>query len=57
MAETVTVMRAPRKGEFWYQPTDAAMYKYLLVRLVVGILAGTLAWFVGHSVLRALIHH
>ncbi len=50
-------MKVPQKGDFWYQPTDAAMYKYLLVRLVVGIVAGVIAWLIGSTVLRALIHH
>jgi hypothetical protein len=50
-------MRAPRKRSFWDQPTDAAMYKYLLVRLAIGIIAGTIAWFIGHAVLRAFVPH
>jgi len=50
-------MRIPEKGTFWDQPTDAAMYKYLLVRTAIGIVAGIIAWFVGHSVLRPFLHH
>jgi hypothetical protein len=50
------MMQAPRKGSFWDQPTDASMYRYLLVRLVIGLAVGTIAWFVGHGILRALIH-
>lgn len=30
-------MQYPKKGSFWDQPTDAAMYKYLLIWLAVGM--------------------
>jgi len=48
-------MRPVRKGSFWDQPTDAAMYQFLLKGLAVGVVLGVIAWFVGHGLLRALI--
>ena len=50
-------MQYPKKGSFWDQPSDAAMYKYLLIRLVIGIVVGTIAWFIGRYILRHLILH
>jgi hypothetical protein len=31
------------------------MYKFLLLRLIIGIIAGALAWFIGNTFLRGHI--
>jgi hypothetical protein len=51
------MVRPPEKGDFWYQTTDAAMYRYLLVRLAIGIGVGTIAWFAGHVLLKLIMPH
>ena len=56
-SENGDVVRPPQKGDFWYQKTDAAMYRYLLVRLAIGIGVGTIAWFAGHLLLKLIMPH